>query len=330
MSELLIGEEVNSEYPDIADELYVRAAAYGAELALTHEESPVAGDFLFVDTMPNEEDTILSVLGKRLGEVKTLTTKKEHLAQLPMSLGALASRASISATTGCWSVLQEMHPQRGPVPVWRDDKGYAFTWNPESYGYSVDRSGGFRGIQLHRMAYNMKRRGQGLPDLNQYQHLDHECRWTGCCNIDHLEITSRERNNKLRDQARRFESAIVAGQIILGPMGIAEIDERLLASETEYTSVVIATVAGPHRLVKIDQDPLLFRAEKEHCELVQSVAPPAPTKYERPSRAKRAKVKEETPDSPEGQRLLFGNTGYDGKRPNRSKLYRNWQKTGLF
>lgn len=295
------------------------AAAHGAYvLPETTPEDP--GVFSFIDTLPAEEDIVFSVLGDRQWDVASLIEKKDRLAQFPIALGALASRATISTTTGCWSVLEEN--------IWRDEKGYAFTWQPETYGFQVNRAGDFRGIQMHRMAYNMKLRAQGLPDLNQYQHLDHVCRWTGCCNIDHLEIVSRSKNNKLRDEARRFEAAIIAGQIILGPLGKTELDYRLLGSNTEFTNLVITTVTGPYRLVIVDKDPLMFRGEPESCALIESVAPPAPKKYERPSRAKKPKVIEETADSPEGQRLLFDNTEYDGRRVNRGKLYKQWQKTG--
>jgi hypothetical protein len=332
----LPGLEIHTLNQDTAKELpallVTRAGAIAAGgAALTGYQAPeISGAFSFIDTIPTDDDVVFSVLGKRIWDVDTQIEKKDRLAMFPVALGALASKATISTTTGCWSVLEEEHPERGIIPVWRDPKGYAFTWKPEQYGYKVERPDNFKGVQFHRMAFNMKRRLQGLPDLNMYQHLDHVCRWTGCCNIDHLEVVDRKRNNKLRDEARRFESAIIAGQIILGPTGKPELDEFLDGSDTEFTNIVMSTVAGPHRLVLIDKDPLLFRGEPEPCELLSSVAPPAPNKYERPSRTRKVKIHE-------GQQSMLDEMTdnemldvlyEEVKRVKQADLYKRWKKTG--
>lgn len=309
---------------NMSDTLLVRAvgAGYSIDAPEVFPQPPeISGDFSFIDTISSNDDVIFSVLGKRLGDADELIEKKERLAMFPVALGELASKAAISTTTGCWSVLEERHPKKGRVPVWRDEKGYAFTWSPQQYGYKVERDSDFRGIQFHRMAFNMKRRLQGLPDLNAYQHLDHICRWTGCCNTDHQEIVDRKRNNKLRDEARRLEAAIIVGQIILGPTGRSELDSFLTASDSEFTNIIMTTVAGPHRLVLIDKDPLLFRGEPEPCELLESVAPPAPSKYERPSRAKKVKIIE-------GQQFMLDDLYGQVKKVRQADLYKHWKKTG--
>jgi len=311
-------------------ELLERAvfAGDGQALSLHPEMTPEdPGVIYFRDTIPTEDDVIFSVLGSRMWDVDVQIEQKERLAMYPVALGELASKATISTTTGCWSVLEEWHPKKGLTPVWRDPKGYAFTWSPEQYGYKIDRTSDFKGVQFHRMAFNMNRRLQGLPDLNRYQHLNHICRWTGCCNYDHLEVVDSKRNNKLRDEARRFEAALIAGQVILGPTGKPELDEFLLAADTEFTNIIVTTVGGPQRLVLIDKDPLMFRGEPEPCELVDSVAPPAPNKYERPSRAKKIKIFE-------GQQSMLDEMLEDlyneVKKAKTADLYKQWKKTGRF
>jgi hypothetical protein len=320
--ELLMDSGVRTGQNSLDEALLVRAAGIDTTLPDSQIRAPEkSGVFSFIDTIPMDDDVIFSVLGRRMLNVDTLIEKKERLAIFPVALGELASKATISTTTGCWSVLEEWHPKKGLTPVWRDDKGYAFTWSPQQYGYKVDRNGDFKGTQFHRMAFNMKRRLQGLPDLNRSQHLDHVCRWTGCCNIDHQEIVDYKRNNKLRDEARRFEAAIIAGQVIVGPIDRPELDDFLLASDTEYTNIIMTTVAGPHRLVLIDKNPLLFRGEPEPCELVSSVAPPSPNKYERPSRAKKSKIIE-------GQESILDDLYEEVKKVKTADLYKQWKKTG--
>jgi len=229
----------------------------------------------------------------------------------PIPLGTLAASSTISMTTGCWSIVE----------AWRDEKGYAFIWNPEDYGYRVEQNQGFRGISVHRMAYNMKRRATGLPDLTSRQQVDHVCRWPGCCNIDHLTIVDHEKNNKLRDQARLLEAALYSGQIILGPSGSIWLDEPLKAADTEETNLVISTPAGPFRIIKVDENPLMFRGQPEVSDLLEIVQPPTPKKYERPSRAKKIKVDaDQTP--------LFDTEGYKGRRARKADLYKKWRKLG--
>jgi len=254
---------------------------------------------------------VYSVLGDRLGDISSMVDKKERLAMFPISLGALASASTISMTTGCWSL----------VNAWRDEKGYAFIWNPEEYGYQVEKSGNFRGMSVHRMAYNMKRRATGRSDLTRYQQLDHICRWPGCCNIDHLNVVDHKKNNKNRDQARILEAALYSGQIILGPTGMPWLDGRLADSETENTNILVATPAGPFRIVKVDDEPLMFRGQAEPSELHQAVPPPAPKKYERNSRVKRIVVDPE-------QKNLFADEPYIGRRLRKIDLYKAWRKTG--
>jgi hypothetical protein len=216
--------------------------------------------------------------------------------------------------TGCWSIID----------AWRDEKGYAFVWKPEEYGYSVDRTGDFKGISVHRMAYNMKRRLTGQPDLVRDQQLDHVCRWPGCCNIDHLAIVDHKKNNRLRDQAQRLETAITTGQIILGPTGIDWLDDPLESAPTEDTQVIISTPNGPYRVIKVDDEPLMFRGQPEVSGLLEVVKPPAPKKYERPSRAGRVVVIHK------GQRQAFKTDGYNQRRRRKADLYKAWQKTRQF
>ena len=285
-----------------------RDTAAGLIPALQTEKAPeYPGAFSLGDM------AIYSVLGNRLDDVLSMIEKKDRLAMYPVALGALASTSTISMKTGCWSI----------VGAWRDEKGYAFTWKPEIYGYQVDRSGNFKGISAHRMAYNMKRRATGLPDLTRAQQLDHKCRWPGCCNIDHLEIVDNAKNNKLRDKARAFEAAVTSGQIILGPTGMEWLDGPLEASDTEETNLLISTPAGPFRVIKVDDAPLMFRGEAEPGGLHDMVNPPAPKKYERPSRAKPIRVDAE-------QKLLFDASNYSGRRARKADLYKKWQKQDIF
>jgi hypothetical protein len=285
-----------------------RAAAVGAIAPIVAEKAPEQSGAFSLG-----EAAVYSVLGDRLADIESMLDKKERLAMYPIALGSLASASTLSMTTGCWSIID----------AWRDEKGYAFVWKPEEYGYSVDRTGDFRGISVHRMAYNMKRRLTGQPDLNRYQQLDHICRWPGCCNIDHLAIVDHKKNNRLRDQARQLEAAITTGQIILGPSGIDWLDDPLESAPTEDTDLLISTPSGPYRIIKLDDSPLMFRGEAVKDELQEKVAPPAPKKYERPSRARRKTIHKE-------QRQAFKADGYGQRRRRKADLYKNWQKTGQF
>jgi len=300
--------EVNlPELPELLLER-VRGTAAGLAPVEKDEKTPEdPGVFSLGDT------AIYSVLGDRLDDVPSMIEKKDRLAMYPIALGSLASTTTISMMTGCWSI----------VDAWRDEKGYAFVWNPEEYGFQADRSGNFRGLSVHRMAYNMKRRATGLPDLTRAQQLDHKCRWPGCCNIDHLEIVDHAKNNRLRDRARTLEAAVTNGQIILGPTGMEWLDRPLEASAEEDTNLLISTPAGPYRVIKVDDAPIMFRGEAEPGGLHDMVKPPAPKKYERPSRAKPIKVDPE-------QKLLFETVDYSGRRTRKAELYKRWRKLGIY
>lgn len=260
---------------------------------------------------PLEEDVIFSALGEQLASPWDMLDKKERLALYPVALGTLAGRASISMATGCWSVVGE----------WRNHKGYAFTWKPREYGYHTNGvAGDFNGVQIHRMAFNMKRRITGLPDLSRYQHLDHICRWPGCCNIDHLEIVTRDRNNELRDRAKELEQALMVGQTIFGPCGFDWLEQYLMLADKEETNILVTTPDGPRRIIKMNDDPLVFRGQPEPDDLFEAVLPPAPNTEERRSRARIL-------TQPEG---LLDRDGYQGRKKKMRGLYRDWQKTGQF
>jgi hypothetical protein len=285
------------------------AATRGAKE--TTPENP--GVVSFMDNRVEKQDVIYSALGERLYDVNEEIERKDHLAQFPVALGALASEASISATTGCWSIIE----------AWRNDKGYAFVWDPDKYGYKIERTSDFKGVQVHRMAVNMTRRIQGLPDLRKSEQVDHVCRWTGCCNIDHLAVLSHRRNNELRDRAKKFEAALISGQLILGPVGLGWLDERLVSASTEFTNIIITTPMGPHRIILVEKDPLVFHGETEPCDLIDAVRPAAPKKYERPNRPRKQYIHEE-------QKAMFKAEKYAERKKRANRLYKEWQKTGQF
>lgn len=313
-----LNQDTAQELPDLLVTRAGQIAAGGAAL-YAHEAPEISGAFSLYEDLP-QEDVIYSPTGVKLDSVWSALERKERWGLFPVALGSLAAEATISTTSGCWSLVEGWRDYAGKE-AWRDDKGYLYVWNPEHFGFKVDRNDKFKGVAIHRMAYNMKRRLQGLPDLNRYQHVDHICRWTGCCNIDHLNVLDAARNNQQRDLAKRLEIALMAGQTILGPMGIDWLDELVYSATSEFTNVLVTTPRGPHRIVVHENDPMIFSGQPEPCELVESVRAPAPTNYERRSRARPPRISE-------GQDIMFDLNDSLGKKIKKAKLYKDWQKTG--
>lgn len=262
---------------------------------------------------PLKDDYVYSILGNQLPDIAGQIEKKNRLAKLPIALGALATKSEICTTTGCWSV----------VDAWRNDKGYAYIFDPAEFNYRTEDPLEFNGVQVHRMAANMKRRLSGRQDLKQREQVDHVCRWGGCCNNDHFQILDHKQNCELRDKAKDLELMIAAGQIILGPVNIEWLDELLISCEEEDTHIIITTPHGPFRLIKINDDPLLFTSKPEISRLQEIVKPPASRKYERPSRGKGSKIDK-------GYEGLFPHTDFKATRTTGYKRYKYWQKTGTY
>lgn len=248
---------------------------------------------------PNLYDDLLSQLhtvsklhsstGETLPPVDEEIIAKARYEQSSEYLGALASQSSFSTTTGCWSVLKGRNP-----------KGYVQLYGPKKYGFSKQKSTGKNyGIGSHRLAYlhNLKEKKLG-DTIPKGIDIDHICRNTACCNPSHLRGLSKEQNNLLALKARSLENALVTGQLIVGKSGIDWIDKPLIKAEQEDTGLVITTRFGPHRIIKLDDDPIVAWARREHCDIFDSLLPKAVDNRVRKSRAKQTTVHE-------GQGMLF-------------------------
>ena len=310
MPELLIDGGVRIGQESLDETLLARAAGVMPTLLQPQEWAPEqTGAF----SIPHE---VWGSAGHTLPGINVELYQREKWQQLSTPLGFLASNTEVSLKTGCW----------GLVDAWRNDKGYAFVWDPEVYGYEpaaraepkneVEAKKEFKGIKVHQMAHILLMRELD-PDyvLPPRTPLDHLCRFTGCCNPTHTEKVTREVNNQRQKRAHPIEAALALGQVMLGPTGYDFIDISAAQSPTEDTSIVVNTRFGPFRIIKLDNDPLMVRGEPELDNLLPMVRPPAVSKYVRPSRAK-SRIHD-------GQRVIFPKTKYRRglakKRPSKPK-----------
>ncbi|HVX58164.1 MAG TPA: HNH endonuclease [Candidatus Saccharimonadales bacterium] len=191
-------------------------------------------------------------------------------------LGRLAGRATISTTTGCWSVL------KGRTPM-----GYVKVYGEHNYGLPK-KQGRDNGIMSHKLAYILLQQELGFePVVPEGKQLDHICRNTACCNPNHLQPLSDRRNKQLMAIAHKLENKLREGQTMIVPSGLIALDEPLSTSTMEDTGVIVVGRFGPYRMIKIDENTVV--GTREPCEIFDNLQAPPPNKYVDKSRAKKHK-----------------------------------------
>lgn len=210
--------------------------------------------------------TLMSSVDMDLPSPATQLIERITWSSLGAGWSVLASEVEVSNITGCW----------GSPEAYRNDKGYAFTWDPASYEIETRQSGEFRAMRLHQVAYTlMRRQFESDFELPPYTPLDHTCRFSGCCNPGHVIETDTVENNRRQRVAHPVESALLAGQVMVAPTGYEQIDAIVAAAPSEDTNLVINTRHGPYRVIKVDDEPLRFYGEPEEDNLLPLMRPPA-------------------------------------------------------
>lgn len=249
----------------------------------------------------------------RLPSVGSQIIQKNYWENSDTGLGVLAREAEISTATGCWTVPE----------AYRNEKYYAYTWDVRKYGLEPRGKGEYKGMQLHQVAYLLRQQIEA-PDFVMPTRgtLDHICRGVRedlcCVNPYHDEIVSKGENNQRQRRAHPIEAALFAGQLMFVPTGYEKIDAAVAASEDEDTGLVISTRFGPYRIMKMNEDPAVFRGEPEPERSLSQIRPPK-SRYKnisgeyltlildgykpmlKPKRKSRAKV----PAPIEGQKTIF-------------------------
>jgi hypothetical protein len=252
-------------------------------------------------------ENLRGAAGQPLPEVGWVMEQRERWMKSDSPLGFLAASTEISATSGCWSM----------VDSWRDDKGYGFIKDPTPYGFERESH---LGVRSHKLAYLLLNRdrdpGYEIPPRAD---LDHHCRFTGCCNPYHVEEVTKTENNLRQRTARDLENALVAGQIILGPTGREWLDVPATNSKCEEIEIVVNTRFGPFSVLKVDEDPLMLRGERLDDGLLEKVRPPSVRDGARASRARKHRpIKGEDP--------MFVVEAQVKRKPTLKKLYRDAMK----
>lgn len=282
----------------------------------------------FETTRDLSEDLLLRC--SRIGHVLMSSAEMELLSPATQlmekiswsSLGCgwsvLASEVEVSDITGCW----------GNPNAYRDEKGYAFTWNPINYDLESRHTGKFRAMRLHQVAYTLMRR-QLDPDFELAPHtpLDHKCRFPGCCNPMHVVETNISENNRLQRVAHPIEAALLAGQVMLAPTGYDQIDAIVSSAPNEDTNLVVNTRHGPYRIMKVDDEPLQFYGRPEADNLLPLMRSPSSKLKQmsgddltqilngkKPNPQPRRKSRAKTPVIFENQLVMFNPTRFR-KRP---------------
>jgi hypothetical protein len=228
---------------------------------------------LFSGNLPS---ALYSATGTELPYVHRELIEKEYWESTSSPLGSLATKAAVSTTTACWSILKA-----------RNDKGYVRLYNADKYDLD-DQSDKRYGITAHKLALLLHRRESGeSTELPLGAQIDHVCRNTACCNPNHLEVVTNSRNDELKRLAHPIEAALGSGQLMVGPTGLPWLDENIGRACNEDTNVIINTRFGPFRIMKIEDDPPMIYGVREACDLFDSLRPPTPRISARKSRARR-------------------------------------------
>lgn len=245
--------------------------------------------------------------GKPLPTVQEQLVLKAGLEASNSALAALASRMAISQVTGCWV----------DVDAWRDDKGYTFTRQPESVGFNMPNRPRWPGVRLHTIAHLlfMRIRDPGYQKPENID-LDHMCCFPGCCNPHHTEGVTKEENNRRQRIAARIARPLMQGQAMVGPTYVEWLDNAVSDAPDEDTGLIVNTSDGPFRVVKLEDDPPIIRAEPERDDLLLALRPKSARRSPRPSRAKqKMPLKAQEP--------LFHKNKYTKKKlPTQKDLYR--------
>ncbi len=206
----------------------------------------------------------------RLPSIGSQLIQKDYWENSDTGLGILARESEISTVTGCWTVPE----------AYRNEKYYAFTWDVRKYGLEPRGDGKYKGMQLHQVAYLLRQQTE-IPDfvMPLKTTLEHNCRNVRedfcCVNPYHFTPVTQRENNRLQRKAHPIEAALFAGQLMFAPTGYEKIDAAVAISENEDTGLVISTRFGPFRIIKMHEDPAVFRGEPEPEVLFKPVRPPA-------------------------------------------------------
>jgi len=226
-----------------------------------------------------EEGLLFSATGAPLPNVESEIVEKQCWQEYDSPLGRLATKAAISSTTACWSIIKS-----------RTDKGYVRVYNSASYGLE-DTPGNRFGMNAHKLALLLHRIQIGeSAQLAPRSQIDHVCRNTACCNPNHLDVVNNTENDIRKRRAHPVEAALSSGQIIVGPVGLGWLDTNVERSDKEETNVIVNTRFGPYRIIKVDDEPVMFYGKYENDELFERLKPPTPRKSPRKSRARKVGI----------------------------------------
>ncbi len=249
-----------------------------------------------LDRLPNQEPDLRSALGEELPSLSDQIAFRDQMANSGTNLGRLASKVTLT-TTGCWTRR-----------LYRNSEGYMQVINPENYGFIVRDDSWYKkaGITLHRLAFILCaiEHPSALPDTEDLDieyvkanmalppgtDVDHQCRNTACGNPTHTRAMGNRQNNELKRQAQGLESALFAGQMMIGPIGLDWLDERVAAAKSEDTGLLIATRQGPYRVFKADDQPTATYAKREPDPAFDALPQPAPDRRKFKSRAKKPAI----------------------------------------
>jgi hypothetical protein len=297
---------VAQENHDLPEALLARAAVlsgprhFHAELT----ETPLVGVSAFEE--PVLADALRASTGHQLPEVSWMWEKRLKWMESDTPLGSLASSTAFSEVTGCMSFVEEKSS-------WRDDKGYIFVRDPRPYGLGKDKFG----TRGHKIAYVLQQRLRDPAfELKPGTPIDHICRFTGCSNPYHVMETNAVENNKRQREALALERLLVMGQIMIGPTGFKWIDELVERADQEDTGVIINTGSGPHKIIKLDNEPTVIVGEPLVDDLLSVIKQPSQRRAARPSRAKK-------PRPIDGSLVMFPKTKYRKQSlPTQSERYK--------
>ncbi len=205
-----------------------------------------------------------------LPSINSQVVQKDFWENSDTGLGVLAREALISTATGCWAIPN----------AYRNNKGYSYTWDVRKYGLEPRGKGEYKGMQLHQVAFILRMQIEMPEYVMPASHtLEHVCRNVKqhfcCVNPYHFEYVTQLENNRLQRKAHPIESALFVGQLMLAPTGYNYIDAFVGASEKEDTGLVVSTRFGPFRIIKVEDEPVVFRGEPEPERLANKVRPPA-------------------------------------------------------